>query len=450
MIGSFAASTPKNLISLLSFCVSRNKYLLHLYILFSLASSEATSTRINLQTYRYKEDKHFVMLHYKSKPKFYLKRPDDLDVPQISFDEFVEFESEFEFKKLGNYSSDSQLSSPSEAAKSMRVPLHERSDPACYYTSLAYQEDFYNSFKLPQDVSDVDLYSNFCPQDDPRSSYLKERSKLFYGYHENYRSVAYSPYAGMAEWIHVRFGELKLIVFIPKDLETVTLYLPDLEDTERPISREEGIYFQYKLKRGSFIIIPPGAVSIKYALKDTFCFAGEYIQFVSIRTHLVCFKRDEGEAQLRIQVAKKSRYLLPGQTELELNIAAERDRDIRAAFFILKEKLIGEPAKLLRKAMGGAPEISLLKSYVKDWTKDHLICLTPLVFSRPQTSDTADEKIPPKTRRRRGRTVATVEDPTPIEERKIKNPLKQLKAIEYLEDSIDILMDQTASHNKTQ
>lgn len=341
-------------------------------------------------------------------PKLYTKAPPDLKVPSLTFDEFVVLESQFDFRRLPNLSSDSQPSSASEAARSMRVPPTERPEPCCYYTSLASCDEFYSALKSPEKVSALDIYSNFCPKNIPH--YLKDRSKIFYGYHQNYRSAVGSPYAGMAEWIYVRFGELKIVILLPKNDEAVKLNFPDLEESEKIIAKADGVYYQYNLKAGSLITIPPGAMSMKYALKDSFCFAGEYLQFNTLKTHLVCFKRDECEAQLRIEVAKKTSYTVPGQMDndsaiaAELNIAAERDRDIRAGFMYLKDKLHGETAKLLRKTMGGMPVVTMLNNHLKDWRKNHLACPAPIYIpssTRKTRSISPETKEPPTTKRKK-------------------------------------------------
>lgn len=393
------------------------------------------------------------------KPKFQSKPPEDFKVPWFTFDEFDMRSSEFEFWKLRN--DEGQLPpesvKPSEAASSMREKPNERSEICLYYTSMSSCDDFYDCFNLPEEVHQVDLYSNFWPQDEYKSNYLRERSKLFYGFHEGYTSPIYSPYAGMSEWIYVSFGELKLTVLIPKvsRIECTGVFeefigSEDFSDFEEPINSEKGDFFHYHLKAGSFLIIPPGSFSIRYAVTDCFCFAGEFLKFTSLKIHLDCFKDDVETYQSCISaISKIPEY----PTSKEINLEQlERDRYIRFAFLFMKTKLSGEAGKALRKAIGQS-ELVLLNSHLKEWKKAHLTCSAYIHV--PDSSTYVDEDfierdqdIPsPKVRRRR-KSAAVKEDGLQVKGRKRKRS-SRLKALKDVEDPVDVLMDQTSTHNQT-
>lgn len=280
---------------------------------------------------------------------------------RVTFDEFIRVSSEVDFKRLRDLTDTPEESTPMEAALAARSSTNGRSEMCCYYTSLWRSDTLYDELIVPNEVSNVDLRLNFLPQSISQD-YLKERSKFFYGCEEGFTSLPYMPFAAMSEWILVTIGELELTLIDPNpDLtdraSVIKCYFDEkcdtipFEDLKKTTKTKVGVLHGFKLRPGSLIIVPPGWFCVRKAIKGTYYWTGEFLNFRQIRTHLTQFELDTAEEDL----------------SMDHQISSKRDLEIRKAVWFMKTQLIRSCNAHIRKTMPES-DIIFLNSCIKRWS----------------------------------------------------------------------------------
>lgn len=322
---------------------------------------------------------------------------------RLTFDEFLEARVEVKRFLSGENNLNPVDCTIHQAARDMRVQGKQKDDTElyCYSFSYAFDEDFDEALKVPQIIQDTDLYTKYWPFKNT-SQFLRERSKLFYGFQKGYKSAPQSTYGGLAEWIWVILGTIEVTLIRPTEANWIKYSTLDEDELFVP---QEGTTQTHILKPDNFIVIPAGWICIRRAVKDSFAFAGEFLHYKSLADQLEIFMKDV--------IRTNSRF------------AIERDTEIRACYWLSIANMLNAPGRNHLKSLDRR-DLEQLKFHLDRWKELHDSHETPYNLYVPGTR----------------LNVSLIC-------RDLKSFTRHTgRSLKSAEDSIDIFSDQTATYNQ--
>lgn len=241
---------------------------------------------------------------------------------KLSLDEFLMFDPSLMVDRYFSRESTSKRISIVDACKSLRGRHRSHEDAACFTLCFSADAELNARIDIPKQVRERSLFSLYWPSE-TQSNYFKYRNKLFHTYQEKYKSHPNMTYAGTTDWIHVISGTLLLTIIKPTKLNL--LRYTSWSEPEQFVP-EEKTCFQYELKDGNFITIPPGWISMREAVKTTFAMGGEFLNADDLSTQLEAFEKD---------IARAHGY---GD--------CERDTEIRHLYWFFAAHILSDPLKV--------------------------------------------------------------------------------------------------------
>lgn len=267
---------------------------------------------------------------------------------RLTFDEFLNANVIVKKFSSGDDNLNPDDSTIINAAESMR----SKPETSCFSVSFAFDENFDEALSIPKCIEEIDLYTQYWPSK-KSSTYLRERSKLFYGFHKGFKSRPQSTYGGLSEWIYVINGALRILLIEPTDINLAKYATLETDDdfifqpgTERTIT----------IRTGNFIVIPGGWISIRIAEKDTFALAGEFLHFKNFTRQLKCLANDVNRTNGKF--------------------AAQRDVEIRAGYWLTVTNLLEIEGRQYLRSLN-KKDLEYLKDTLTTWRKMHVNHETP-------------------------------------------------------------------------
>lgn len=285
--------------------------------------------------------------------KPHMKKALDMPTQSLTFDEFYPFRNRVKCDKICFRGSRPSKASILEAMKFMRtLPAKNRQElPCCYSLSISSNDDLDSDFSLPEIVRENDMFTNFWPQR-KLSNYLRERNKLFHGLSKGYESSPRIAYGGTTEWLQIISGILHVTLYKPTERNLIKFSAWTPNET---FKLEEGTRSKHDMTPGSFLMIPPGYISIRRAKSDCFMMGGEFLQLKPLAAQL---------ERLEIDIMNSNgRY-------------PERDSEIRSMYWFFAAKILspGGRATLLSLNFKNA---EYLKNSLLEWKKRNKTTVVP-------------------------------------------------------------------------
>lgn len=231
---------------------------------------------------------------------------------RITFDFFLHFGDKLQVKRYKSLNREPTNMSIVRVCKRLR---DKNPAPDSYCIETNFDDRFFYTFPLPRLIYECDLYTDLRENHYELMAelikpypYLKARNKLLQVYVKGYETRPNRLWGGLAEWIFIISGSLKITLTESVDKHDIEMDSWKLD--EERFYEDAKCHKEIILNKGQLLFIPSGWVTTRQALDNTYTFGGEFIHRECLPVMLKLFNMDAGKRMIDFDRERDIRAVL--------------------------------------------------------------------------------------------------------------------------------------------